>query len=208
VIACTDGPIWAVRATTLGLMVGALSVLGHAMSPTHGLSATAILSVMGVAVLAAFGLTAARLTVVRVGVFAVTFQVVAHFLLSRMSAHPHTSHAAGSHQYNGRYPLVELVEPAPLVVDPVMLATHAAAGVLIMVLILRAESALFGFADALTRTAQVIFGGLYRLLPAQPVTTPQVAVEATITMLVKQWHVRHVRRRGPPLWCRTPTCAS
>lgn len=227
-IACTAGPWRVVRAGALGVLVGGLSVLGHGAAQPHDVSVSAVAVVIVTSIVGATALTSRRLSVRGVAGFAVIFQFIAHFVLTRMSAHPGAS--GGTHDH-GHSPLgvppsppinrVSLsypwsVDPAAsavtpglspeslaLAVDWTMLATHVAAGLLVVLIVLRAEAAIFGFADAFTRTARVLFGRFLTPQPPLPVATVLVAPES-VALPTFNAYACPQRRRGPPSYALSP----
>lgn len=193
-IACTSGPWRVVRAGTLGIMIGGLSILGHGASQPHDVSLVAVSAVVAAAVLGAGAITRQRLSARSVVGFAVLFQLVAHFLLTRLSHHPAPVSVHHSHDHTS---VVLPLDPTPLTIDGAMLLTHAVAGLLVVALVLRAEAALFGFADAVARTARVVFGGVPT--PDIPLPTAALPLFAGATALPRRAAYAHPqRRRGPP----------
>lgn len=197
VIACTAGPWRALRAGTLGLTIGALSVVGHGAGQAHAVSGPAVIAVLGAAVLGAIALTARRLSLVPVLGFAVVLQLVSHFLLTRLGAHAATTHSAMPHQH-ARYPTLPNASATPLDVDWAMIGAHAVAALLVAFVVLRAEDALFGFAGAVGRTARVLFGGLVAAL-GTTLVTPRAVVDRTPVVLIPQWVSTYRLGRGPPV---------
>ena len=175
-----------VRAGILGLCVGLVSVLGHLLG--HGdLPLVAIAQVLGLALAAGGALTGRQLRWQLLLPFVAAFELSAHWLLGRMApAHagsPVAGHVASHHGLALHQVGTErLIDPAQLdlgggfwpQLDAAAIGGHIIAGTVIVLLVSRADAAIFILATALVGVGQVLLGRPYWTKPTPVSHAPRV----------------------------------
>lgn len=210
----TQGPLRYLRGGVLGVSVGSIALVGHAAG--HGTVALVpALLVVGLALAAAAALTGRVFRPALLAPFVVGFQLVAHKLLSPAGGHSPSSsqHHLGLDPTSGATGRVWAAHPRTELggelgdagtwwpqLDAAMVAGHAIAAVIIVVLMWRADAALASFIVALQRAIDVILGGGFWVSPGAVVAhASRLSVELSPAPSHELAHPCPTRRRGPPV---------
>lgn len=201
------------RAASLGVAVGGLTLVGHGLG--HGrTSVPAALLVMGLAIAVAAALTSTRLRLSVLVAFVVGFEFAGHWLLARLSGHvgvvaeSHAGHVppSGAVAHSAATAPLPLVDADPASVamslpDGRMLLGHGLAAALIVALAWSADSALHRLETALDRLLAVVFGPRFyiRVSILVPSFDAGMSAERVVPALTPTAALPALTHRGPPL---------